>query len=125
MYKRISICVLCYMFFFFFLMIRRPPRSTLFPYTTLFRSERERVNTLAIFLHLAPFEAGRRQRTRQFDDSIFADRDERAFLAPRRLLLVNQLSAEDVAVKPFRRGHVPDDDRYMRRALDSERMFAP
>src|SRR3712207_8099960 len=27
--------MLCY---FFFLMIRRPPRSTLFPYTTLFRS---------------------------------------------------------------------------------------
>src|SRR3712207_7531737 len=27
-------CVVC----FFFLMIRRPPRSTLFPYTTLFRS---------------------------------------------------------------------------------------
>src|SRR2546430_11027239 len=25
---------------FFFLMIRRPPRSTLFPYTTLFRSDR-------------------------------------------------------------------------------------
>src|SRR3712207_8277775 len=25
-------------YFFFFLMIRRPPRSTLFPYTTLFRS---------------------------------------------------------------------------------------
>src|SRR6266487_6391081 len=28
--------------FFFFLMIRRPPRSTLFPYTTLFRSCRPR-----------------------------------------------------------------------------------
>src|SRR4051812_49563815 len=27
---------------FFFLMIRRPPRSTLFPYTTLFRSPRRR-----------------------------------------------------------------------------------
>src|SRR5256885_9893160 len=27
--------------FFFFLMIRRPPRSTLFPYTTLFRSNVE------------------------------------------------------------------------------------
>src|SRR2546430_8401075 len=27
--------------FFFFLMIRRPPRSTLFPYTTLFRSRNE------------------------------------------------------------------------------------
>src|SRR5260221_11391427 len=26
-------------FFFFFLMIRRPPRSTLFPYTTPFRSD--------------------------------------------------------------------------------------
>src|SRR5438270_8293430 len=26
------------LFIFFFLMIRRPPRSTLFPYTTLFRS---------------------------------------------------------------------------------------
>src|SRR3712207_7222407 len=26
------------MIYFFFLMIRRPPRSTLFPYTTLFRS---------------------------------------------------------------------------------------
>src|SRR2546422_5788695 len=32
----ISPVFLC--FFFFFLMIRRPPRSTLFPYTTLFRS---------------------------------------------------------------------------------------
>src|SRR2546429_8669660 len=31
--------------FFFFLMIRRPPRSTLFPYTTLFRSR---------FLHAPP-----------------------------------------------------------------------
>src|SRR3712207_7617742 len=27
---------------FFFLMIRRPPRSTLFPYTTLFRSDKRR-----------------------------------------------------------------------------------
>src|ERR1035437_10775119 len=29
---------ICWSFCFFFLMIRRPPRSTLFPYTTLFRS---------------------------------------------------------------------------------------
>src|SRR5438045_9549889 len=28
-------------FLFFFLMLRRPPRSTLFPYTTLFRSQLE------------------------------------------------------------------------------------
>src|SRR6266478_5083600 len=35
------IVLFCFVFFFvfFFLMIRRPPRSTLFPYTTLFRSD--------------------------------------------------------------------------------------
>src|SRR3712207_7765025 len=32
---RHTVVIRCY---FFFLMIRRPPRSTLFPYTTLFRS---------------------------------------------------------------------------------------
>src|SRR5260221_8032897 len=31
--------ILRFFIFFFFLMIRRPPRSTLFPYTTLFRSQ--------------------------------------------------------------------------------------
>src|SRR5258705_10300457 len=34
-------------FVFFFLMIRRPPRSTLFPYTTLFRSRPARVRPRA------------------------------------------------------------------------------
>src|SRR5256885_6928069 len=34
----LSTCVYRNVLFFFFLMIRRPPRSTLFPYTTLFRS---------------------------------------------------------------------------------------
>src|SRR5207244_12717147 len=37
-----SLCCFCllrlFIVIFFFLMIRRPPRSTLFPYTTLFRS---------------------------------------------------------------------------------------
>src|SRR2546430_10748085 len=33
--------------FFFFLMIRRPPRSTLFPYTTLFRSLRKSYSDFA------------------------------------------------------------------------------
>src|SRR3712207_8641093 len=32
-----------YVVFLFFLMIRRPPRSTLFPYTTLFRSQGRRL----------------------------------------------------------------------------------
>src|SRR6266540_5852431 len=34
----LSLAFLPLFFVFFFLMIRRPPRSTLFPYTTLFRS---------------------------------------------------------------------------------------
>src|SRR5256885_11669040 len=40
-----------YISFFFFLMIRRPPRSTLFPYTTLFRSILARARV--------PYAAGR------------------------------------------------------------------
>src|SRR3712207_7406771 len=42
---------------FFFLMIRRPPRSTLFPYTTLFRSQRPRSvwNTSHAWLLLKQF----------------------------------------------------------------------
>src|SRR5258705_3358585 len=51
------------MIFFFFLMIRRPPRSTLFPYTTLFRSicsARLPVYALllAALLHAAAWKAG-------------------------------------------------------------------
>src|SRR6266478_2482613 len=38
-----NVCFLMFIFFFF-LMIRRPPRSTLFPYTTLFRSKRTTTN---------------------------------------------------------------------------------
>src|SRR2546426_11872631 len=48
---RLSFYKVCSIFLlFFFLMIRRPPRSTLFPYTTLFRSlgrvQREEVDAI-------------------------------------------------------------------------------
>src|SRR5258708_38696529 len=43
---------------FFFLMIRRPPRSTLFPYTTLFRS----MKRIATLLVTGTKRAGRRLR---------------------------------------------------------------
>src|SRR5690348_18390319 len=44
MFYEFVYCYISYIFyFFFFLMIRRPPRSTLFPYTTLFRSVPEDV----------------------------------------------------------------------------------
>src|SRR5260221_1780022 len=45
-----TLFISCYIFLFsmslrfFFLMIRRPPRSTLFPYTTLFRSFEQRLS---------------------------------------------------------------------------------
>src|SRR3989442_6280944 len=45
--------------FFFFLMIRRPPRSTLFPYTTLFRSPSLAVNEpsdIALLLRKGPLQ---------------------------------------------------------------------
>src|SRR6266545_6933776 len=37
---------------FFFLMIRRPPRSTLFPYTTLFRSHFPRIEHVQVDMHI-------------------------------------------------------------------------
>src|SRR5256885_16581266 len=49
-------------FFFFFLMIRRPPRSTLFPYTTLFRS---RPRGGEIPEGHRPVRRGRRRRDRK------------------------------------------------------------
>src|SRR5690606_41714873 len=52
-------------FFFFFLLTRRPPTSTLFPYTTLFRSQND-LNKMAFFL-LAVF-SGDRLGTHPNDD---------------------------------------------------------
>src|SRR5476649_3048633 len=43
MTRRLASLLVC----FFFLMIRRPPRSTLFPYTTLFRSSTRRARERA------------------------------------------------------------------------------
>src|SRR6266513_5044325 len=53
--------IFCFSFFFFFLMIRRPPRSTLFPYTTLFRSpDRWRLRAAALPFAFRPFRADRK-----------------------------------------------------------------
>src|SRR5688572_32600274 len=49
-------CILCFLFFFF-LMIRRPPRSTLFPYTTLFRSVCELLRQRILDSGYAPGQA--------------------------------------------------------------------
>src|SRR5258705_10273725 len=55
---------------FFFLMIRRPPRSTLFPYTTLFRSHRT--------LDSARLRAGVLLDPRDYGDASIWDREERS-----------------------------------------------
>src|ERR1035437_10601391 len=59
-------CVLFSLFvLFFFLMIRRPPRSTLFPYTTLFRSGRPRQsNTSEVSDFQPPLHSSDRKSTR-------------------------------------------------------------
>src|SRR2546427_593872 len=58
-----------FIFFFFFLMIRRPPRSPLFPYTTLFRSAVSTAAPCALPLRAKghspgprPLRSGRRSR---------------------------------------------------------------
>src|SRR5438105_5215636 len=51
-------------FCFFFLMIRRPPRSTLFPYTTLFRSSHGMSSGWTIFLRFA-LRAGAQRRSEE------------------------------------------------------------
>src|SRR5258708_22430749 len=66
-------------YFFFFLMIRRPPRSTLFPYTTLFRSLlskgarpaawRDRSGGCSNFKKLAPRRHGEARQCRVGKDA--------------------------------------------------------
>src|SRR5260370_41204289 len=58
------------MFIFFFLMIRRPPRSTLFPYTTLFRSRYKlitnvRSSLMAVNIHITIIELNALHTKRQ------------------------------------------------------------
>src|SRR3712207_8206680 len=50
---------------FFFLMIRRPPRSTLFPYTTLFRSDRQHLAAIDVALVHEATEVGEERRGRR------------------------------------------------------------
>src|SRR5439155_20063295 len=54
--------------FFFFLMIRRPPRSTLFPYTTLFRSVQDVSSTNPRDFQLGPGDGGARVGRRHAAD---------------------------------------------------------
>src|SRR5438034_11208727 len=69
---------LLYFSFFFFLMTRRPPRSTLFPYTTLFRSQLSGFQDVSIDLLI---------RTPQVNVEI--DRDKAPALGDRKSTRLN------------------------------------
>src|SRR2546430_9887264 len=60
-------------FLFFFLMIRRPPRSTLFPYTTLFRSTLPKAATTAPAILTLP---GGQQATANLNGAFVIGRSE-------------------------------------------------
>src|SRR3712207_9273892 len=62
---------------FFFLMIRRPPRSTLFPYTTLFRSYAEGVRRGGALVTVRSSEADVDRIVDILDDDGTVDFDER------------------------------------------------
>src|SRR5205809_4919323 len=74
-------------FLFFFLMIRRPPRSTLFPYTTLFRSVRIRQGVAEdrrVSIADTEMRHGRKSKSKRFNGfkrHIAADVDRRLILA--------------------------------------------
>src|ERR1035441_10764571 len=58
-----TVCIILFVFFFF-LMIRRPPRSTLFPYTTLFRSRQTRYRGIGGGWRHTPVGGADRKSTR-------------------------------------------------------------
>src|SRR3712207_7857763 len=83
----------CAVSFFFFLMIRRPPRSTLFPYTTLFRScpeigaRRPRGIGLALrVVQLGPFGCGQHPRHPVRSEEHTSELQSRQYLVCRLLL---------------------------------------
>src|SRR5439155_22768279 len=80
-------------FFFFFLMIRRPPRSTLFPYTTLFRSIRTARGTRHQ-LHRARRRAARLRSQGPRSEEHTSELQSRGHLVCRLLLEKKNLNAE-------------------------------
>src|SRR2546422_4110846 len=87
---------MCVSVFFFFLMIRRPPRSTLFPYTTLFRS-RARSNLAPLALATCLGEERREHRLHRPRLAFRAGGAPLAVLAD-RLLVAEALPALGAAV---------------------------
>src|SRR5208282_1420321 len=91
--------------FFFFLMIRRPPRSTLFPYTTLFRSVSSRPSRAAE----APSLARAENRTGRLDTIrplVCEQMVKRAY--PARTVRASRVSGKGVVGRALRLTHPRD-----------------
>src|SRR5687767_15285354 len=63
---------------FFFLMIRRPPRSTLFPYTTLFRSVRDAMCDPVDQVEAAGHVVERPVEAEEADDAVDVEGEDRS-----------------------------------------------
>src|SRR5215208_5519769 len=96
MLYRLFGCSFSFFSFFFFLMIRRPPRSTLFPYTTLFRYLRRlAVPDLADHDHIGVRAQHRPQAAREGQPRLEVDLE---LVDPGELVLDGVLDRDDVAL---------------------------
>src|SRR5438309_8706952 len=88
---------------FFFLMIRRRPRSTLFPYTTLFRSQSKSFSSCARIGRIFSFSASSKMRKFDRSEERFSRNAETDLVC--RLLLVKKDTASDPPVIEANVGH--------------------
>src|SRR5476649_1030192 len=80
--------------FFFFLMIRRPPRSTLFPYTTLFRSLPPPSRRAFARATPPPRNAGERSEEHTSELQSHSDLVCRLLLEKKKKEIVNEMNGE-------------------------------
>src|SRR5438445_6903365 len=97
----------------FILMLRRPPRSTLFPYTTLFRSHLARPANAS--LPLPAFRRSAKCRKRRSEEHT-SELQSRQYLVCRLLLEKKKESADPVG--DIRAAHQKHDSKLNQRACD-------
>src|SRR2546430_11297270 len=97
-----SVQIIWVTFFFFFLMIRRPPRSTLFPYTTLFRSG----HALRPAAHIASAQGSPQYRDDERSEEHTSELQSQSNLVCRLLLEKKKNTSEQPNSQPILSNHV-------------------